>query len=170
MNILYGPNFKVNSPTVVAIGKFDGLHIGHLRVIEILRDIAENANLSSVVYTFRVNPKIVLKHDQFIPLMTNKEKSEELALLGVDYVIYEEFDRKFANMLPEEFVKNILIDKLNMKVVVMGENSTFGKDKAGNVEIMKFLGYKYGFKVCVVELMKKDGEIISSSRIRESVR
>lgn len=166
MQILYGPDFNINLPTAVTIGKFDGLHIGHLRVINRLLKYSKELNLRSVIYTFKVNPKLVLKRENFIPLMTNEEKSEKIALLGVDYLIYEDFNMGFADMLPEEFVKEVLVKKLNTKLVIMGANSTFGKDKIGNVELMKSFGKKYGFTVKVVELMKENGEVISSTRIR----
>ena len=170
MQILYGPDFNINVPTVVTIGKFDGLHSGHLKVIRKLLDVSREYGLSSVVYTFNINPKLVLKKDIFVPLMTNEEKSKEIALLGVDYLVYEDFNIEFADMLPEEFVKNILLDKLNARVIIMGENSTFGKDGKGNVKLMKRLGDKYGFKVEVVELLKERGEVISSTRLREYVK
>jgi len=169
MQILYGPDFNINVPTAVTIGKFDGLHSGHIKVINKLKEVSEELEVSSVIYTFNINPKLVLNNDKFVPLMTNEEKSREIALLGVDYLVYEEFNIEFADMLPEEFVKKILIEKLNAKVVIMGENSTFGKDKTGDIELMKKLGKKYGFKVNIVELMREDGEVISSTRIREKV-
>ena len=169
MQILYGPDFNINCETVVTIGKFDGLHSGHLRVIDKLLEISKKLGLSSVIYTFNLNPRLVLNNDRFVPLMSNKEKSDKIASLGVDYLVYEDFNIEFADMLPEEFVKNILHEKLNAKVVIMGENSTFGKDRAGDVELMKKLGNKYGFKVEVVELMRQDGEVISSTRIREKI-
>lgn len=170
MQVLYGTDFKINNQTAVTLGKFDGLHEGHIKVINKLLCLAAENKLSSVVYTFNTNPKLVLNQEQFIPIMSNEEKSEALSLLGVDYLVYDEFNIEFANMSPEHFVKNILVDKLNTKVVVMGENSTFGKDRNGNVEGMKRFGEKYGFKVEVVELVKKNGEVISSTKIRGKIK
>lgn len=170
MQILYGPDFNINVPTAVTIGKFDGLHSGHLRVIGRLLEISRKMGVSSIVYTFNLNPRLVLNNDSFIPLMSNKEKSDKIASLGVDYLVYEDFNIEFADMLPEEFVKKILVEKLNAKVVIMGENSTFGKDRAGDVELMIELGKKYGFYVEVIKLLKKDGQVISSTKIRENVK
>jgi len=169
MQVLYGPNFKIGKPTVVTIGKFDGLHKGHMKVLNKLLSLADKNELDSVVYTFNINPKIVLKHEQFMPLMTNEEKIEKMSNIGVDYLVYEEFDMKFADMMPEEFVRTVLIGKLNTKILVMGENSTFGKDRRGDTALMKSFGDKYGFKVVVVELLKEGGDVISSTRIRQGV-
>jgi len=169
MQILYGPDFKINTPTAVTIGKFDGLHSGHLRVVDRLKRVAKEFNLDSVVYTFDVNPRLVLQEEKFLPLMSNKEKSDGLELLGVDFLVFEEFNLEFSEMLPEEFVKDVLVGKLNAKFIIMGENSTFGKDRSGNVTLMKKLGERYGFKVEVVELLKENGEVISSSKIRGTI-
>lgn len=169
MQILYGTEFNINVPTAVTIGKFDGLHRGHLKVIDRLIEVSEELGVNSVVYTFNANPKLVLGYENFVPLMSNNEKNEEIALLGVEYLVYEDFNIEFANMLPEEFVRKVLVERLNAKVVIMGENSTFGKDRMGNVDLMKRFGKKYGFKVEVVELMREDGEVISSTRIREKI-
>ena len=169
MEILYGPDFFVNSPTVVTIGKFDGLHEGHLKVIDKVKKVKEEFNLKSVVYTFDRNPKLVLNSESFSPLMTNEEKNEKLALLGIEYLIYEAFNERFYNMEPNEFVEQVLVEKLNVKAVVMGENSTFGKDKKGDVGFMKELGEKYGFEVFVVSLIKDNGEVISSTNIRKKL-
>jgi len=167
MKILYGPDFRINEPTAVTIGKFDGVHEGHVKVFDFLKETARDLGLKSVVYTFCENPKSVLHNEKIDLLMSNDEKSKAFELLGPDYLVYEKFDEKFYNMQPEEFIKKVLIEKLKVKAIVMGENSTFGKDKAGDIFTMKELGKKYGFKVVTVELLRKNGEIISSTGIRE---
>jgi riboflavin kinase/FMN adenylyltransferase len=167
MEILYGPNFNIDSETAVAIGKFDGIHLGHKKIIQTLSEVSRNMNLKNVVYTFDKNPKLVLNHEKFTPLMTNEEKSKALEKLNIDYLVYENFDNNFASLLPEEFVKDILVKKLNVKAVIIGENSTFGKDRSGTAKLMKELGKKYGFQVFVVELLKENGEVISSTKLRE---
>ena len=169
MEILYGPDLKIDKPIAVTIGKFDGLHEGHLKVINRLKEVASSLNVNSAVYTFDVNPKLILGQENFSPLMSNEEKANKLSSLTVDYLIFERFDDEFAKMLPEEFVKSVLVDKLNIRAVIMGENSTFGKDRAGNIELMKCLGEKYNFRVEVVRLLEEDGHIISSTRIRAGV-
>ncbi len=168
MKILYGPDFCFSEPTAVTIGKFDGVHEGHIKIINSLIDVSKKYKIKNVVYTFDKNPKLVLNYDKFIPLMSNDEKSHALEKLGIDYLVYEKFDENFSNLLPERFVKDILVNKLNVRVVIMGENSSFGKDRSGDVKLMKEFGKKYGFDVYVVGLIRKNGEVISSSSLRES--
>lgn len=167
MEVLYGPDFKISEGTIVTIGKFDGVHLGHKRVLEEVKNEASKSGLKSVVYTFLKNPKLVLQEDEFTPLMTNEEKTLAIGEFLIDYLVFEDFNKVFANISPEEFVKEILVGKLSAKVVVMGQNSTFGKDRLGNIDTMKKLGEKFGFRVVCVDMICNNGEIISSSKIRE---
>lgn len=167
MNVLYGPDVHINENTAIAIGKFDGLHIGHKKVIEELMHYSKLNNFKSVIYTFERNPKLVLNQDNFIPLMTNEEKTKAFEKFGIDYLIYEKFDEKFAKLEPEKFVKDVLVDKLSVKLVIMGTNSTFGKNRNGNLKTMKELGDKYGFDVVNVNMILNNGKVISSTGIRE---
>lgn len=167
MKVLYGPDFSIKEDTAVTIGKFDGLHIGHRKVISELIHNSNLRKLKSVVYTFEKNPKLVLNQENFVPIMTNDEKTNELRKLGIDYLVYEKFDEEFAKIEPEKFVKDILVDKLSVKLVVMGENSTFGNDKHGDRVVMEELGSKYGFEVINVDMIFNDGKVVSSTDIRK---
>ena len=166
MEILYGHDFYIKEPTIITIGKFDGLHNGHKKIINAVLYKANELKLKSIVYTFSTNPKNVLYDEKITPLISNEEKSKLIKEMGIDYLIYEEFDLVFSSMTPEEFVKNILVDKLNVKEIIMGENSTFGKDKSGDVNVMKKLALKYGFNLTIIGLLKENGEVISSTLIR----
>ena len=90
--------------------------------------------------------------------------------LGVDVLVFENFNKTFANMSPERFVKDILIGKLKATKVVMGSNSTFGKNSKGNIELMKKLAIKYNFEVVEVELLRENGRIVSSTNIRNELK
>lgn len=169
MQILYGPSFSIDEPTAVAIGKFDGVHDGHIKIINALIESAKIYKLKSVIYTFDKNPKIVLGNTGIEPLMSNYDKIRALERFFIDYLVFEKFDEVFSALSPEEFVRDVLIGKMNVKMVVMGENSTFGKDRAGDVTLMKLLGGKYGFEVYEVGLVKENGEVISSTRLREKL-
>lgn len=170
MEILYGPDFFVKEPCVITIGKFDGLHDGHRKIINKVLENAKRLNAKSLVYTFNTNPKNVLSNESIRLLMDNTSKEEELRKLNIDYLIYEDFNMEFANMSAEEFVKNILVDKLNVRCVVIGENSTFGKDRVASAIDMVHFGEKYGFDVEVVKLVKVNGQVLSSTFLRECVR
>jgi len=166
LEIFYGPDFKIDEGCVVAFGKFDGLHDGHLRLIRNLCGIAKEKGLKSVIYTFDRNPRAFLSGVELAQLMSVEKKNEILSELGVDFVVYECFDEKFSNISPEEFVQEILLKKLSMKGVVMGSNSHFGKDGVGDLTLMNFFGEKYGFFVNEVELLYKEGVLLSSTNIR----
>ena len=167
MKVLYGPDAHISENTAIAIGKFDGLHIGHKKVIDELMHYSKLNNFKSVIYTFEKNPKLVLNQDNFVPLMTNEEKTKAYEKFGIDYLIYEKFDEKFARLEPERFVKDVLVDKLSVKLVIMGANSTFGNNRNGNFKTMEELGKKYGFDVVNVNMILNNGKVVSSTGIRE---
>ena len=167
MKVLYGPDVHISENTAIAIGKFDGLHIGHKKVIDELMHYSKLNNFKSVIYTFEKNPKLVLNQDNFVPLMTNEEKTKAFEKFGIDYLIYEKFDEKFARLEPEKFVKDILVEKLSVKLVIMGANSTFGNNRNGNFKTMEELGKKYGFGVVNVNMILNNGKVVSSTGIRE---
>jgi len=155
---------------VVSFGKFDGVHKGHQKLINILCDEAKKDNKLSIVYTFLTHPKLVFSEDKIELLTTNDEKEKMIEKLGVDILIFENFNKTFANMSPEKFVKEILIDKLKATKVVMGSNSTFGKNSKGNIDTMKKLAEKYNFEVIEVELLKENGKIVSSTDLRNEMK
>ncbi|MBQ7668623.1 MAG: FAD synthetase family protein [Clostridia bacterium] len=169
MEVLYNPNFSIKSETVVAFGKFDGLHKGHLKIINTLVDEAHKLHKKACIYTFLNNPKAYLNNEDITVLMTNEEKVEALENLSIDILIFQKFDRDFANIMPEDFVKNVLVDQLHVKEIVIGSNSTFGKDSLGNVTLLKELSKKYDFDVIEIPLLKENGKVISSTEIRKSL-
>ena len=166
MEIFYGPDVCLKEDTVVAFGKFDGLHEGHLRLIGEMCEIAKERGLKSVVYTFDRNPRAFLSGVDLVHLMSIEEKNKRLEELGVDIVVYDRFDEKFSQISPEDFVKEVLLNHLRMKAVVMGSNSTFGKSGAGNISMMKNFGEKYHFFVKETELLYKEGKVVCSSSLR----
>ena len=169
MKVLYAPNYEVKEESVVAFGKFDGVHKGHVKLINTLVEQAQLENRKSIIYTFQNHPKAVLEDIDFELLMDEKTKIDKLNDLDVDIIIFENFDKNFANITAEEFVKNILIEKLNAKKIVIGSNSTFGKNSEGNVKLLKTLSVKYNFEVIEVPLFMENGKIVSSSEIRKEL-
>jgi riboflavin kinase/FMN adenylyltransferase len=156
--------------SVVAFGKFDGVHKGHQKLINILCTEAKSDGRISIVYTFLTHPKLVFSEDKIELLTTNDEKKKLIENLGVDVLVFENFNKTFANMSPERFVKDILVDKLKATKVVMGSNSTFGKHSKGNIDTMKKLAEKYNFEVVEVELLRENGKIVSSTNIRNELK
>jgi len=170
MQILRAPNYSIQKESVVAFGKFDGIHKGHQKLINVLCNEAKADNKISVVYTFITHPKLIFSEEKIELLTTNDEKEKMIEKLGVDVLVFENFSKTFANMSPEKFVREVLVKKLCATKVVMGSNSTFGKDSKGNIDIMKKLGNKYGFEVVEVELLKENGKVISSTNIRNELK
>ena len=170
MQVLQSPNYIIQQESVVAFGKFDGVHKGHQKLINVLCEQARIDNKMSIVYTFLTHPKLVFSEDKIELLTTNDEKKKMIEKLGVDVLVFENFNKTFANMSPERFVKDILIGKLKATKVVMGSNSTFGKNSKGNIEMMKKLAIKYNFEVVEVELLRENGRIVSSTNIRNELK
>lgn len=170
MQVLRSPNYTIQKESVVAFGKFDGVHKGHQKLIKVLCDEAKSDNKISIVYTFSTHPKLIFSEEKIELLTTNDEKEKMIESLGVDVLVFENFNKTFASMSPEKFVKDILIDKLKATKVVMGSNSTFGKESKGNIDVMKNLALKYNFEVIEVELLRENGRIISSTNIRNELK
>jgi len=169
MKVLYAPNYEISGESVISFGKFDGIHKGHIKLINTLVEEAKKENKISIIYTFQNHPKAVLDNIKIKLLINEQTKIEKINSLGVDILIFENFDKDYANITAEEFVKNILKDKLKAKKIVIGSNSTFGKNSEGNVELLKDFSDKYNFDVIEVPLLKENGKTISSSEIRKEL-
>ncbi|MNX89432.1 Riboflavin biosynthesis protein RibF [compost metagenome] len=156
------------TPSVVAIGMFDGIHQGHRAVIAQAKAIAAREGLPCVVFTFVGHPRAVLRPDYPVPLLTTwEEKQALLAELGVDLVIGAHFTPAFSAIDAREFIRRILAEQLAARHVVVGYNFAFGHQQSGNVETLQALGPDHGFAVTVVPPCTDDGAPVSSSRIRK---
>ena len=165
-----GEQFYIEKPTAVTVGNFDGVHLGHQSILSDLIRLSKENNLCSVVYTFLDHPLNVLKGEGSIASITNmKEKQELFQNCGVDILYLEDF-QSIKDLEPEQFVKEILMDKLHVKLAVMGENNRFGKNGAGDFKRLKTLGEKYGFSVHVTKDVMRDGELCSSTQIRNRLK
>lgn len=159
-----------SSPWCIALGSFDGVHLGHMQLIRLLRKEAELHRTGSMVYTFGTHPRKILMPDKKIYLITDNEKRAEIMEgLGVDLLFLEDFN-KIKDMSAEAFVKNILVDCFRVKSVVVGYNYKFGIKGEGDAEKLKAFGEKYGFKVNVVDAVLVHGHTVSSSLIRHIIR
>ena len=162
---------EVRSGLGVGLGNFDGLHIGHMSLISDLLAECEVRNINSMVYTFNNHTENVLSNKKGVPqIITLEKKIELLSRTKINYIYLEDFNRQYAQMEPEAFVKNILIDRLNTKFIVIGFNYTFGRNSSGNTELMKYYGRKYNFDVLEIPPIKIGKDIISSTLIRKYVR
>jgi riboflavin kinase/FMN adenylyltransferase len=155
------------SDPVITIGNFDGLHIGHQKILRTAVGYARKSSGVSVAITFDPHPMRVLAPERGVKLMTSfDEKSRLIAKMGIDVLLCIDFNDAFSNLKPDEFVRDILINKLGAIHVVVGHNYRFGKGKKGTTDFLRRKGKKYGFKVNIIRNVRKFGSIVSSSRIR----
>jgi len=155
----------------VALGNFDGIHIGHQKLITTLIEKCKVNDLESCVYTFGNHPLTVITGKEGPPQITNMNmKKRILESLEVELLYLEKFSKDFMALGPEDFVKNIIVDKLNCKVVVVGFDYSFGYKAQGNVKLLKEIGKKYGVEICEIHPVTIDDEKVGSSAIREYIK
>ena len=155
--------------SVVTIGKFDGIHKGHEALIQKTVDYAKLEQLKSVVFTFKNSPLSYFSHIKTREIITEKEKMEKLESLGVDVVICIPFDGHMAEISAEDFIKNILVNKLNVKRLVIGHDFAFARNREGTPDVMKKLGKKYEFSVDIIKAIKIGNIRVSSTLIKDLI-
>lgn len=161
----------MQSNTGVGLGNFDGLHIGHMALINTLISECRLNGLQAVIYTFTKHPDHMLRKTLISPLITTiEQKTQILSSTEMDAVCYQEFDEAFSRLSPDEFIKTVLVDKLKIRLAVVGFNYRFGYLGKGDVEYLKKSGERLGFKVIVVPPVKVNAEIVSSTLIRDYIR
>lgn len=154
--------------SAVTIGKFDGLHLGHQKLIGALRAAAKEHELTSVVVTFDRHPDALLNPEYSkLPIIGPQIKHSLIQETGVDILLTLPFDESLANLSPEEFVQQILVSALKAKIVLVGEDFRFGHKGRGDVHMLHDLGQQLGFEVRVISSAEINGQKISTSKIRE---
>lgn len=156
--------------TIAAIGIFDGVHLGHKAIIKSAIRRARAIRGKSVVITFHPHPLKILQPDRPIPLlMSTKHRLRLIGELGVNICLLIRFNKRFSNLQPRDFVKKILVEKLNVCEVYIGSDFVFGKDGMGNAILLKKYGRCYGFKVKIMPMIKIAGKVVSSTMIRNLI-
>ena len=155
--------------SVVALGTFDGVHRGHQQVIRTTKDIARTNGKRSVVVTFEPVPRAVIGEEkESMGLITTlNQKKEIIENMGMDVMLVIHFNRRLAQVEPEEFVNRVVHNRIGAGRVVVGPGFRFGRNRSGNVKLLKQLGRKYGFKVTTVREVKIGNIKVSSSKIRQ---
>jgi len=156
--------------SVLAIGNFDGIHLGHQAILRATVERARALNAVSTVLTFDPSPRKVLRPETApLRLSTNAQRMEWFNALGLEAVVVLPFTLDLARLSPEEFVEQILLRDLHIKAVLVGEDFRFGHQQAGDVKLLSTLGAKHGFNVVIVPPVVYRGEIVSSTIIRREV-
>ena len=162
---------KIPGPVFLAIGVFDGVHLGHRAVIERALKDSRAARGSAVVVTFDPHPMRILRPDTAPHLITaTQHKIELIESLGVKYVLILAFTQEFAATPPEDFIQLLAASCHPLREICVGHSWEFGKNRAGNLKLLGRLGEALGFEEVGVEAVKVDGEIVSSTLIRRAVR
>ena len=163
-------NFSSQKKTILTLGTFDGVHLGHQSILDKLKKATHQGFYESIVLTFFPHPRMVLNQDTSIKLLnTIDEKTKLLANFGIDNLIIHPFDAAFSNLSAEEFVKEILIDRLNIHKIIIGHDHRFGKNRTADISDLILFGKKYGFEVEQINAHEIDEIAISSTKIRKAL-
>ena len=159
--------FQIKEKTVVSIGKFDGLHRGHQKLMHEMLKWKEQG-FKIAVFTFATPPWTLVKGKMQTMIMTNPEREMLLEQVGVDYIVEYPFDEEVCHMGPEQFISDILVGRMNAGVIVSGPDCHFGYKAAGDCAMLERLSGKYGYRYFIVDKERdEEGKIISSTYIRE---
>jgi riboflavin kinase/FMN adenylyltransferase len=171
LNIFHNiQDFKPNRNTIATLGTFDGVHLGHKKIIERLTQEAGKSNTESLVLTFFPHPRMVLQGNSVIQLLnTIQEKAELLESIGLQNLIIHPFDESFSQLSAEEFVKTILVDQFQIKKIIIGHDHRFGKNRSADINDLIAYGKIYDFEVEQISAQEIDEVSISSTKIRKAL-
>jgi len=162
--------FKGEKQTVVTIGTFDGVHAGHQQIIKRLVDAARIENLESVIFTFFPHPRMVLQKESGLKLInTIEERTEILEKTGIDHLVVHPFTQQFSRLTAQEFVRDILVNRLKAKKVIIGYDHRFGRNRTADINTLKQFGEEYGFEVEEITKQEVDQVAVSSTKIRNAL-
>ncbi|MEK6224437.1 MAG: bifunctional riboflavin kinase/FAD synthetase [Thermodesulfobacteriales bacterium] len=170
MKVIFDPEEPIQNSTSATIGNFDGVHIGHKKILSAVKQEAKQQGLSSCVITFHPHPQKVLQNIDIPLLVPIRERLKLLEDQGIDVVACYTFTKEIAKISAQDFVTDILVGKLNLKHLIVGPDFSFGREREGNLSLLNKMGAEYGFDTEVVETALYEGEIVSSTSIRNLVR
>jgi riboflavin kinase/FMN adenylyltransferase len=169
MRLFHGTdNAKIARPTVLTLGVFDGLHLGHQLIMQTVVERARAVGAVPTVITFEPHPRAVLHPDSAPPLLqTFDQKIEAFGVLGIEQTIVIHFDQEFARIRAEDFLRDVVVERLQTKEVYLGRGFAFGHNREGNIELLRQVSGRLGFLADEVPEVRLRGRRVSSSRIRE---
>jgi len=163
-------DYTSQKPLALSLGMFDGVHLGHKSIIDELLKVGTENHLETAVLTFWPHPRFVFNPNEDLKLLnTLEEKKFLMEKYSIDTLFLKEFDEEFRNLTGEEFVRKILIDKLNIKYLIIGYDHSFGKNKSGNFELLQRLSKELDFEVEQMEAINIHENNISSTKVRNAL-
>lgn len=163
-------NFSSKNASYVTIGTFDGIHIGHQKILKDLISSAKENNRKSVLLTFFPHPRMVLQQNVSIELLnTIEEKSQLLEEMGLDYLIIHPFNKEFSRLTALDFVRDVLVNQLNTSKLIIGYDHHFGKNREGNIDQLREYSHLFDFKVEEIPAQDIDDVSVSSTKIRNAL-
>lgn len=172
MNVINGiENYNNSSKSILTIGTFDGVHLGHQKIISLLVANAKHQKLQANILTFFPHPRMVLQKENNLKLIdTLKEKEKLLSDLGINNLIVQPFSKEFSKLSAIEFVRDILVNKLRVSTLMIGYDHHFGKNREASVEDLIKYGETYSFEVNVIPAQDVSSIIVSSTKIRNAIK
>ncbi|RDI56650.1 bifunctional riboflavin kinase/FAD synthetase [Flavobacterium glaciei] len=171
MKIFHSINdFSSTKKTILTLGTFDGVHIGHKKILKKLTENTDNQKYGSLVLTFFPHPRMVLQEHSDIKLLnTITEKIELLEKIGIENLVIHPFDEEFSRLTAEEFVSNILVDRFHIKKIIIGHDHRFGRNRTANIDDLIAYGKEYGFEVEQISVQEINDISVSSTKIRHAL-
>ena len=171
MKIFHGTeNANIMRPTVLTLGVFDGLHLGHQKIMQTVVERAKAADAVATAITFDPHPRAVLHPESAPPLLqTLDQRLANFEVLGIEQAIVISFDREFASQSAEDFIRDIIHDRLHAREVYLGKGFAFGRGRSGNIELLRKMSGELNFVADEVDEVRLRNHRISSSRIREQL-
>ena len=170
MKIIVDPKQPLDFQTSAGIGNFDGLHLGHKKIIDAVKRRSEENSTRSCVITFDPHPQKVLGRKEVSLIFPPGRRFKMLESAGIDAVICLNFTHELSKVSAENFIKDILLERLRIKDIVVGPGFSFGHKRKGNVDLLRSMGETHGFNTVVAEAARVDDRVVSSSAIRNLVR
>jgi len=163
-------DFYSAKKTIFTLGTFDGVHIGHRKILEKITQNVENEKLESLVLTFFPHPRMVLQDQSGVKLLnTISEKIELLEKIGIQNLVIHPFDEKFSKLSAEEFVKTVLVDQFHIQKIIIGHDHRFGRNRTANIDDLIAFGKQYDFEVEQISVQEIKEVSISSTKIRKAL-
>ncbi|MGM5468976.1 bifunctional riboflavin kinase/FAD synthetase [Flavobacteriaceae bacterium LMO-SS05] len=158
------------TPSAITIGTFDGVHLGHQKIIKRLQSIAKDKGLQSVILTFFPHPRMVLQNAVDVKLLnTIEERQEILSDLGLDHLVVKKFTKEFSRLSAEHYVREVLVNKLNAKYIIIGYDHRFGKNRKANIKDLIAFGKQFDFNVEEISVQDVEDVAVSSTKIRRAL-